>query len=212
MSGSTTNRRRGFRRLVLLAPMGVIPAMMFDASVSAGQEDMVDLCHATASESNPFVAITVAPAAAFNGHLGAGHQNGEDIIQPFEYQGQMYSQNWDEAGMAIFENGCVVPASTTAAPTTAAPPTTAPPTTTPPTTMAPPTTVAGSTTTTGDSTSTSATPTTGDAPATTAGPTTTRPSTLPATGGGPDSNVVGVAVLLVLGGGVALAAARRRTA
>ena len=193
--------------------MGVIPAMMFDASVSAGQEDMVDLCHATASESNPFVAITVAPAAAFNGHLGAGHQNGEDIIQPFEYQGQMYSQNWDEAGMAIFENGCVVPASTTtAAPTTAAPPTTAPPTTTPPTTMAPPTTVAGSTTTTGDSTSTSATPTTGDAPATTAGPTTTRPSTLPATGGGPDSNVIGVAVLLVLGGGVALAAARRRTA
>ena len=35
---------------------------------------------------------------------------------------------------------------------------------------------------------------------------------VPATGGGPNSKAIGAAVLFVLGGGIALAAARRRTA
>lgn len=74
------------------------------------QEEPVSLCHATGSESNPFVLITISPEGAYNGHLGSGHQNGEDIIPPFEYQGQTYSQNWDAVGQELFNNGCVVEA------------------------------------------------------------------------------------------------------
>ena len=42
----------------------------------------------------------------YSGHLS---QHPGDIIPPFEYQGQTYSQNWDAAGQAIFNNGCAVP-------------------------------------------------------------------------------------------------------
>jgi hypothetical protein len=73
---------------------------------------MVTLCHATGSVSHPFEEITIANAAAFNGHLGSGngdHQNAEDIIPPFTYKGQVYSQNWDAAGQATHHNNCVAP-------------------------------------------------------------------------------------------------------
>ncbi len=76
------------------------------------EDKKVTLCHATHSEGNPFVKISVSPAAAFNGHLGDGngnHQDGEDIIPPFTYKGMEYSQNWDEQGQAIFRNDCVKP-------------------------------------------------------------------------------------------------------
>jgi hypothetical protein len=76
------------------------------------------LCHATGSESNPYVLIEdISSAGIFNGHFdedGPGpeapgdHQNNADIIPPFTYQGEEYSQNWDEAGQALFENDCVV--------------------------------------------------------------------------------------------------------
>jgi hypothetical protein len=88
---------------------------------NGGEDGKVTLCHATGSESNPFVVISPSAAGAFNGHLGNSHQNGEDIIPPFEYQGQTYSQNWDAEGMAIFENGCKP-----AAPGTQTPPPTKP--------------------------------------------------------------------------------------
>lgn len=65
--------------------------------------ESVTLCHATHSEKNPYVRITVDAAGAFNGHLDdnfggthGDHQNGEDIIPPFYYNGQLYSQNWNE--------------------------------------------------------------------------------------------------------------------
>ena len=45
-------------------------------------------------------------AGIVNGHLG---DDSADIIPPVDYKGQSYEQNWDEAGQAIFNNGCVVP-------------------------------------------------------------------------------------------------------
>lgn len=78
-------------------------------SEDAGQKHTI--CHATGSETNPYVKITPSEAGVFNGHLG-DHQDGEDIIPPFEYQGETYSQNWPE-GQAIFENDCEVPVVTT---------------------------------------------------------------------------------------------------
>lgn len=75
----------------------------------AKDEIKITLCHATGSEQNPFVSISISPAGAFNGHLGAGHQNGEDIIPPFQFNNQTYSQNWDSTGQAIYRNGCKKP-------------------------------------------------------------------------------------------------------
>lgn len=77
----------------------------------------VTLCHATASNTNPYVRITVATAGAYHGHYtqhqgavypGSGGKWG-DIIPPFSYQNQNYQLNWDAAGQAIFNNGCQVP-------------------------------------------------------------------------------------------------------
>jgi hypothetical protein len=50
----------------------------------------------------------LAPHASgiVNGHIG---EDMGDIIPPFEYQGETYVQNWDEASQAIFNNGCVAP-------------------------------------------------------------------------------------------------------
>ena len=93
--------------LALLASTVLAPGGL---SVAAhATPDKATICHATGSESNPFVQISPSASGVFNGHLGAGHQNGEDIIPPFEYKGQTYSQNWDAVGQAIFNNGCEVP-------------------------------------------------------------------------------------------------------
>jgi hypothetical protein len=70
--------------------------------------ESVTLCHATHSLKNPYVEITVSVAGAFNGHLGSSHQQGRDIIPPFFFQGQQYSQNWDSTGQTIFRAGCKV--------------------------------------------------------------------------------------------------------
>jgi hypothetical protein len=63
----------------------------------------VTICHATGSAKNPFVKITPSASGVFHGHLG--HQDGRDIIPPFTYKGQTYSQNWP-SGQALFDNGC----------------------------------------------------------------------------------------------------------
>lgn len=83
--------------------------LLVSSAGAQGNEDNVALCHATGSESNPYELITIDAAGAFNGHLGDDHQNGEDIIPPFEYQGEEYSQNYDAEGQAILENDCEVP-------------------------------------------------------------------------------------------------------
>ena len=75
-------------------------------------DDNDGLCHATGSATNPYVLIdNISSAGIYNGHYGDGrgdHQNGEDIIPPFTYQGQTYSQDWDAEGQAIYNAGCEV--------------------------------------------------------------------------------------------------------
>lgn len=70
----------------------------------------VTICHATASASNPYVEITVAPDAIFRqGH--DQHQDRRDIIPPFSYEGGSYpGLNWDSAGREILGNSCQEPA------------------------------------------------------------------------------------------------------
>ncbi|MGH3138025.1 MAG: prealbumin-like fold domain-containing protein, partial [Gaiellaceae bacterium] len=78
----------------------------------------VTLCHATSSQTNPFVVITTDD----DGVLGAGQSGGNghdshggDIIPPFDYTDnngapQSYpGKNWDAAGQAILAGGCEPP-------------------------------------------------------------------------------------------------------
>ena len=106
------------------------------AAAAPAADPRVTLCHATNSNSNPYVQITVAAAGAFNGHLGhtgpiwnptlkASGISWGDIIPPFTFRGNTYSLNWP-AGMSIFNNGCSVatpPTRTTTATVTAPGPT-----------------------------------------------------------------------------------------
>ncbi|HEU0248043.1 MAG TPA: hypothetical protein VFR38_13240, partial [Gaiellaceae bacterium] len=87
-------------------------------SSSGGGHTPVTLCHATSSQTNPYVVITTDD----DGVLGAGSSGGNghdshsgDIIPPFDYTDnkgnpQSYpGKNWDAAGQAIFANGCEAP-------------------------------------------------------------------------------------------------------
>src|SRR5215472_8571306 len=132
---------------LLLIGMTTANASLSSRAV-AQPTDNVTLCHRTASHSNPYVVITVDPAGAYNGHylehtgpiFPATGSDGKwgDIIPPFMFQGQTYSRNWDAEGMAIFENGCKIPAPTTSPVTTPSTPESTP--TTPVTTPTTPTT------------------------------------------------------------------------
>ena len=64
------------------------------------------ICHMTGN--GLYTVATPNVAGIVNGHFG---EDTGDIIPPVDYKGQSYEQNWDEAGQAIFNNGCVVPES-----------------------------------------------------------------------------------------------------
>ena len=75
------------------------------------------ICHATGKPTK-FVVITPSVRGVYNGHLGFSHHQARDIIPPFQYDAngngvidanETFSQNWDAAGEAIFNAGCVVP-------------------------------------------------------------------------------------------------------
>ncbi|MDL2363216.1 MAG: hypothetical protein QFB86_02445 [Patescibacteria group bacterium] len=71
-------------------------------------DEKVTLCHATSSQTNPYVLITVAAAGAFNGHYNDpnGRHDG-DIIPEFTYKGTTYAaQNFSPTNQAILKNNC----------------------------------------------------------------------------------------------------------
>ena len=91
---------------------GIVLAFMFWApKVGATQNDNVTICHATGSNNNPYVKITVDDDAVDgNGnsdHNRSGHQNGEDIIPPGYWD--QNGRNWDAEGQAIYNNNCNIP-------------------------------------------------------------------------------------------------------
>lgn len=111
ISGRSKRRHRGAAiGITLVAGLaGLVGAGSTALGEVAPDTTNVSLCHATQSGTNPYNLITVDAAGAFNGHLGQdgkqSHQWGNDIIPPFMYRGNEYSQNWP-AGQPLFDNGC----------------------------------------------------------------------------------------------------------
>lgn len=70
------------------------------------KDKKITICHATGSESNPYVVITVA-LRGLNGHAGDHHQHSADIIPPNHGKVVPYGQNWTDDGKATYNNGCV---------------------------------------------------------------------------------------------------------
>jgi len=70
--------------------------------------DTVRICHATGQEGQ-YQPISLSTQGIINGHVGVSHQNGQDIIPPFDYGDPVQhfiGQNWDDAGQAIYNNNC----------------------------------------------------------------------------------------------------------
>ncbi len=70
------------------------------------------ICHATSSEQNPYVQISVDDDSIVNENGHDSHP--DDIIPPFDYveggEAKHYpGKNWDASGIGIWENGCDVP-------------------------------------------------------------------------------------------------------
>jgi hypothetical protein len=99
--------------LVAAAVVAVWPAMALAKTDNGNSnaDNKVTICHATGSQTNPYVQITPNANGVVNGHIG--HQDVNDIIPPFSYNDhgavkQFAGQNWDTNGQTIFNNGCVV--------------------------------------------------------------------------------------------------------
>jgi len=78
---------------------------------NSNAHDKVTICHATGSQTNPFVVITPNANGVVSGH--EAHQDANDIIPPFDYNNHgttvhFAGQNFDANGQAIFDNGCKV--------------------------------------------------------------------------------------------------------
>ena len=72
-----------------------------------GAPEKLTICHAT---GNGYVANQPNKTADAGVHAGIEHQEGRDIIPPFDYDGGSFpGQNWDEEGQAIYRNDCVEP-------------------------------------------------------------------------------------------------------
>ncbi|MBU0572720.1 hypothetical protein KKH23_02740 [Patescibacteria group bacterium] len=77
-------------------------------STEEGCIPKTDICHATGSWIHPFQLISPSNIGILMGHVGPGHQSGEDIIPPIPFY-LPAGQNWNTVGQAIFNNGCELP-------------------------------------------------------------------------------------------------------
>lgn len=136
---------------VIVALLG-LTTVFSSRGVSAVQPTSVTICHATASNTNPYV--QESPNIANDGSLTGGHldhtgplfptANWGDIIPPYTSGSFVFTGlNWTADGQAIWNNGCAIPTVTptptpTATPTPTVTPTpTATPTVTPTPTSTP---------------------------------------------------------------------------
>ena len=114
----------GARRRVALPAALVMMFIMAPTGANAARQPpkhKVTLCHRTGSYSNPYRRITVAVNGvqfrAHDGHDGPvfypgfpKHQKWGDIIPPFDFgpNATYPGKNWNDAGKAIFYDGCAI--------------------------------------------------------------------------------------------------------
>lgn len=85
---------------VVVATLGAVTTFMSPAGAT---NDKIAFCHATGSETNPYVFIETSTAAFYN----SGHIDHEGDIYP---AGSHRDQSWPAQGdQTILANGCVVP-------------------------------------------------------------------------------------------------------
>jgi LPXTG-motif cell wall-anchored protein len=74
------------------------------------------LCHATGSETEPYVKLTLPADEAFNDHFLV---DADDIFPPFTYNGTSYpGLNWTDENQVTYADDCVPPLGTTIVNTT----------------------------------------------------------------------------------------------
>lgn len=87
-----------------------------NSSANAGGQK-IRICHATASESNPYVNIEVDSSSIENPndkkYLNGHGDHEKDIIPPFTFgETQFLGRNWDDTGQMIWNNDCKIIAPT----------------------------------------------------------------------------------------------------
>ena len=98
---------RRIASLILGASLLTAVPALGASSPGLGPNSRVTICHATGSQTNPYVMISPSVAGIVNGHLE--HQDQRDVIPLFTFRGQTYSQNWTAAGQAFLAAGCSGP-------------------------------------------------------------------------------------------------------
>lgn len=93
-----------------LATLGVVglAALVVSAPAAADRghddsDDTIAICHAGSNSKSGNYTLNIVAVPSLDGH----DNHDKDIIPP--HDGMDYGQNWDEAGRAIYTNGCVVP-------------------------------------------------------------------------------------------------------
>lgn len=102
-----------FKLLVFV--ISLLSVGFFVTKVLANPPEKITICHATGSNSHPYITNQPDKTADVGGH--DGHNGGVyptnpwgDIIPPFDFDGGHYDgKNWTTEGQAIYNNGCKVP-------------------------------------------------------------------------------------------------------
>lgn len=116
---TSTIKKNGATALLTLGACGFMAAGVATSPAlatppSGDNSHKVTICHATGSDKNPFVTITVDKASIIEGH--GEHQDQRDIIPAFTFENgkgdtvSFAGLNWTASGQAIFNNSCEVPA------------------------------------------------------------------------------------------------------
>jgi hypothetical protein len=96
--------------IFIVTVSGII--FMFHSNAIAGA-GKVKICHATSSQSNPYVSIEIDSSSIENPndkkYLNGHGDHMDDIIPKFSFNETTYpGKNWDDTGQAIWNNDCKV--------------------------------------------------------------------------------------------------------